>query len=103
MTRKEAAQIVIDHVKRRDAEARKEGLDSLAWILRRINDLVGEYMELTAEDVLKGRGAGSESDARRLIRLAKKLQATEASPKNLSQQELEWRRKRLAVVKMKAN
>ena len=36
-------------------------------------------MELTAEDVLEGRGAGSEADARRLIRLAKKLQATEAS------------------------
>ena len=79
MTRKEAAQIVIDHVNKRDAEARKEGLNSLAWILRRINDLVGEYMELTAEDVLAGRGAGCESDARRLIRLAKKLQATEAS------------------------
>ena len=73
MTTNEAAEIIMAHVTERDDKARAEGLNSVAWGLRRVGD-ISEILEFTASDVLSGRGV-SLGERRKLIRVAKSLRA----------------------------
>jgi hypothetical protein len=69
----EAAKIIKAHVIARDTKAAAEGLNSTAYNLRREGDAVSAADEDLADDVLAGRGAGSDSAARKLVRVAKRL------------------------------
>jgi ribosomal protein S11 len=66
----EAAKIVIDHVEKRDAKLQPYAEQ---YALRWIGDVASRADLATAEDVASGRGPGSDSARRRLLRVAKAI------------------------------
>lgn len=70
---KEAAEIINNHIAERDEKARAQGLNSVAWNLRRCDSLVSAEVEAIAHDVASGKGSGGAAYSRKLIKIAKAI------------------------------